>query len=401
MDDPQAARPSRHETLTRARRKTKAAEQRVRARRGVPERLEGTMKAYYSAHMADSRVPTLKDVARGAGVHVATASRALSDDQSHLVSEATRLRVRTAARSLGYRTNAVAKSLRKGRTGTIGVVVADLANPFIVSLLRGIEHEARAGTYMPLVAETHDDPAILRGVVARLLGNQVDCIILSAVKVDDEDFVTELESQVPVVLAVRGFEAIDGADQGHFEVIPDDFEGARLATRHLIDLGHRRIAQIPGTVSISSFVRRARGFDAAVSAHPRVVDVSTGEYAVESTVDEGRRLAQDVLRRPEAERPTAIFAHNDLMAVGVLDAVRSLGLRCPEDISIVGYNDAPLIDHLDPPLTTVRLPGFEVGRQSARIAFDLLEGVEVPTARLTFAPEFVERRSTCPPPSPS
>jgi len=357
----------------------------------------GRMNRRYSASMADSRTPNLKDVAQEAGVHVATASRALSVDQSHLVSEATKERVRAIADKLGYRTNAVAQSLRTGRTGTIGVVVADLGNSFVVSLLRGIEFESRNGTYTPLVVETHDDPETLRSVVTRLLRNQVDCIILSSAQVDDEDFVADLERQVPVVLAVRGFgsAAPDSATR-HLEVLPDDFAGARLAAEHLIALGHRRIAQIPGTSQISSFIDRERGFTAAVEGHPDVVDVSTGVRAMESTVDEGRRLAHTLLQRRPEERPTAIFAHNDLMAVGVIDAIRGIGLRCPEDISVVGFNDAPLIDHIDPPLTTVRLPGFELGRRSARIAFDLLEGARPAQSRLMLAPEFIERRSTCP-----
>lgn len=356
----------------------------------------GRMNGHYSANMAESRVPNLKDVAREAGVHVATASRALSDDQSHLVSEATKARVHAVAEGLGYRTNAVAQSLRRGRTGTIGVVVADLANSFVVSLLRGIEHEARTGTYTPLVAETHDDPAILRSVVIRLLRNQVDCIILSAAQVDDEDFVSDLERRVPVVLAVRGFgsSGLAGAERRHLEVLPDDFVGARVAVEHLLALGHRRIAQIPGTFQISSFVERARGFGAAMREHPEASDVSTGAHAPESTVEEGRRQAEMLLRQPPDRRPTAVFAHNDLMAIGAIDAIRAARLRCPEDISVVGYNDAPLVDHLDPPLTTVRLPGFELGRRSARIAFDLLEGVRPTDVRQMLEPEFIERGST-------
>jgi len=355
------------------------------------------MNRRYSASMADSRTPNLKDVAHEAGVHVATASRALSVDQSHLVSEATKERVRAIAEKLGYRTNAVAQSLRTGRTGTVGVVVADLGNSFVVSLLRGIEFESRGGTYTPLVVETHDDPETLRSVVTRLLRNQVDCIILSAAQIDDGDFVADLERQVPVVLAVRGFGAAEpDSPTHHLEALPDDFAGARLAAEHLIALGHRRLAQIPGTSQISSFIDRERGFTAAVEEHPDVVDVSTGVRATESTVDEGRRLAHALLQRRPEERPTAIFAHNDLMAVGVIDAIRAIDLRCPEDISVVGFNDAPLIDHIDPPLTTVRLPGFELGRRSARLAFDLLEGVRPAQSRLILAPEFIERRSTRP-----
>lgn len=351
--------------------------------------------------MHDSRVPTLKDVAKRAGVHVATASRALSAEQAHLVNEITRTRVRAAADALGYRSNAVAQSLRRGSTGSLGVVVADLANPFIVSLLRGIEHESRGRDMMSLVAETHDDPENLRNVVSRLLRHRVDAIVLSATQLSDGEFISDLERRVPVVLAVRGLRSgppLSGAG-GHREVLQDDFSGARAAVTRLIDLGHVRVAQLPANPHISSFVGRANGFRSAVSAHPGVEDVSTGAFALESTMAEGRRLTADLLRQPASRRPTAIFAHNDLMAVGALDALREAGLRCPDHVSVVGYNDSPLIDHLDPPLSTVRLPSYELGRHAARMAFDSLDGRVSSPSTIMLAPEFVERRSTRPPPT--
>lgn len=350
-----------------------------------------------SKKMPETRAPTLKDVASRAGVHFTTASRALSDDQAHLVSEDTRARVRAVAESLGYRSNALAQSLRRGTTGAVGVVVADLANPFVVSLLRGVEHEARERDYLPLVAESHDNPDTLRSVVARLLRNRVDGLILSAVHAADEEFVAELEHQLPVVLAIRGFGSpvdVDGDGGSHVQVLQDDYVGARAATNHLIALGHRRIAQLPGNQRIYSFVGRSEGYRAALVARPEVTDLSTGVTALEPTVAEGRRLAAELLRRPADRRPTAIFAHNDLLAVGALDALRDAGLRCPDDVSLVGYNDAPLIDHIDPPLSTVRLPGFELGRHSAQLAFRALEGDDVKGTRIVLAPEFIQRTST-------
>jgi LacI family transcriptional regulator len=349
--------------------------------------------------MRELPVPTLKDVALKSGVHVGTASRALSGDQYHLVSEATRARVRSVAEELGYSTNAVAQSLRKGTTGALGIVVADLDNSFIVAVIRGIEHESRGRDYMSLVAETQDDPRTLRDVVTRLLRNQVDAIILSAARVTDEEFVSELEQRVPVVLAVRGFtQASESEDDSrHVEVLQDDYVGSRAAANHLMALGHTRIAQLPGPPQIYSFAGRSEGYRAALALHPDVIDVSTGAFALESSLAEGRRLAADLLRLQPALRPTAIFAHNDLMAVGALDALRDAGLRCPVDVSVIGYNDAPLIDHIDPPLTTVRLPGFELGRHSARMAFSLIDGVTPTRSRIMLAPELVDRKSTTPP----
>ncbi|WP_066041757.1 LacI family DNA-binding transcriptional regulator [Herbiconiux solani] len=350
--------------------------------------------------MAQPGPPTLKHVAELAGVHIATASRALSDDRAHLVGDATRQRVREAADSLDYRGNALARSLRTGATGTIGFVVADLENPFVVAVLRGIEEECRPLGCMPVVAETHDDPQRLRSVVSRLLLNRVDAIIMSAARLADEEFILELESRLPVVLAVRGLAAAPaGASAApgvarHREVLPDDVRGARMATEHLLGLGHRRLAELPGTPEISSFAERSAGFRAALAAHPGTTDLTRADHAALSTVAEGRRLAAVLLAAPAGRRPTALLAHNDQMAVGALDAVHEAGLRCPEDVSIVGFNDVPLIDHLDPPLTTIRLPGLDVGRRSARLTFQALAGEAPPRTRTVLAPHLVVRAST-------
>lgn len=347
------------------------------------------------------RVATLRDVAERAGVHVATASRSLNEEQAHLVSESTRNRVVEAAESLGYRANALARSLRRGRTGMLGVVVADFANPFIVTLVRGVEEEAAKHDLLPLVVETHDDPATLRSTVKRLLDNRVDAVILTAAHMSDESFVVELARQLPTILAVRGFDRVDEQKPSGvpFQVLQDDYRGARAAVEHLLDLGHSRIAQLPGAEAISSFVDRGRGFVDAVASRQGAVDASSGIRAESSTVEEGQRLTRLLLSLPESERPTALFAHNDLLAVGALDALKEAGLSCPEDMSVVGYNDAPLVDHMDPPLTTVRLPAGEIGRHSARVAAEAISGGTPEEPVRVFQPLFVERASTGPAPN--
>lgn len=349
--------------------------------------------------MPDPRIPTLRDVALRARVHVATASRALNARQEHLVTEATRERVREAADALGYRANTIAQSLRRGVTGALGVIVPDLGNPFMVSLLRGIERESSRREVLPLVAETHDDPAVLRSVVTRLLGNRIDGLVLGAAHTSDGALITEIERVVPVVLAVRTIapDSSSGAAT-HLEVLPDDVSGARTAVEHLVALGHRRIAEVPGPGMISSFINRTAGYRSAIGSTPEVRDVSTGDRAEASTVAEGRRVTAELLRRDPGLWPTAIFAHNDLMAVGALDALRAAGLRCPEDVSIVGYNDAPLSDHLDPALTTVRLPGIALGEHSARMLLGAIAGEPAGTRRIVLMPEFIQRHSTRPPP---
>jgi LacI family transcriptional regulator len=340
--------------------------------------------------------PTLSDVAREAGVHVGTASRALDPNKSHLVNQTTREHIQATADRLGYRMNGVARSLRKGASGLLAVVVADVSNPFLPPVLRGIEAEIREDEMLLLIAETHDEPDVLARILENLLTRRVDAIIISATRRADDAVVRRFAKIVPVVLAVRRL-----ADDRDEEQVPtvthDDDLGARLAVGHLADRGHRRVAELPGPADVSSFAGRSRGFRSIV-AERGLIDLSGELRASQPTIAEGRRLAHAVLDRPAEERPTALFAHNDQMAVGALEALAAHGMSCPADISVVGYNDAPLTSHLDPPLTTVRLPSEELGHQAARLALAALADRSAPAQTLQLPPKLVVRSSTGPPP---
>ena len=335
---------------------------------------------------------TLNDVARLAEVHPSTASRALDPERAHLVNPETRRRVDAAVAELDYRLNSFAQSLRKNSSGMIGVVVADVANPFLPPVLRGIEQELRTQHRLLLIAETHDNSETLVEILDHFVRRHVDALIVSAAHRDDEDKVREVAQRTPVVLAVRGF-----AGDRLPTVRHDDVLGGRIAARHLVELGHRELAQLRGPMDVSSFSGRAAGYGSVLAA-TSARDLSTEDVARAPTVPEGHRLAAALLRRG-APAPTAIFAHNDLMAVGALDAVREAGLRCPRDISIVGYNDAPLTDHLDPPLTTIRLPGLEIGRRAAKLALALMSGGPATGDAQPLEPTIVIRASTAEPPA--
>lgn len=330
---------------------------------------------------------TLKDVARLAGVHTATASRALDPSRQHLVNSETRSRVQRAANDIGYRGNAFARSLRTNSSGMVGVVVADVANPFLPPLLRGIEQELRAEGKLLLIAETHDDSKTLRDILDHFTSRRVDAVILSAAHLGDEEAVAALASTVPVVLAVRSL-----AINTFPTVTHDDFLGGQLAARHLVDLGHRKLAQLRGPLDVSSFLGRADGF-ASVMATTSAREIPGLDTASAPTVEEGQRLAETALSSSYGA-PTAIFAHNDLMAVGALQAIRNLGLSCPEDVSVVGYNDAPLSNLVSPALTTVSLPSLELGQRVATLAIEAIAGgvTEAVTERLP--PALVVRESS-------
>lgn len=333
---------------------------------------------------------TLKDVAERAGVHFGTVSRALDPKRSHKVSPETRERVEAAAHALGYQANVMARGLRKGSTGWIGVVVADLGNPFLPPILRGLEDILGPRGFMTAVSETHEDPDALRRVCEHLVSRRVDGIVISAAHVDDGPLISALEESIPVVLAVR---RVSGG--GHHTVTHDDVLGARMVAEHLISLGHRSIAQLCGPADVSSFVGRARGFSEVMSEHG-CIEMKVTDRAAEPTTAEGKRLAAALLAGG-GERPTALFAHNDLMAIGALEAVAEAGLRCPEDISVVGYNDAPLTAHLTPPLTTVQLPSRDLGRRAGTMLLAHLDGQPEPPGTIALEPRLMIRDSVSAP----
>lgn len=330
---------------------------------------------------------TLKDVARAAGVHASTVSRALDPTKSSLVDDATRERVRAIAYELGYRRHAVASGLRRGRTNTLGIVVADIGNPFVAPVIRGIENSAEERGLMPLIAESQDDHDRFERVVDHMLQRRVDGIITTAVRSGDEGTIRKAGGTIPVVLAVRNL--VGG---GVPCVTHDDEMGGCLAATHLMELGHRRIGQLRGRTDISSFVGRARGF--AVTGIESGVDViEVSETAVSPSLSEGRRL-MELMIETVSELPTAIFAHNDLMAVGALDALATAGIGCPEDIAVMGYNDTVMTSHVDPPLSTIRLSGYEVGQLAAEMAVQLIADPSLELPERSIAPVLVPRAST-------
>ncbi len=334
-----------------------------------------------------SRV-TLKHVAAHAGVNISTASRALSPDRRSLVNSDTRRRVTEAAVQLGYRANLQASALRRGRSGIIGVIVADLNNPFIGPVIRGIAHGLGGRGLLPIMTENGDSSDELAVICDKMLSQRVDGIITTAGRYRDRTLLKNVAAEVPTVLAVR---QLPGS--GIPAVAHDDTAGGRMAAEHLISLGHTRLAQLMGPEDIWSFEGRAIGFrDAAASVAAECVDLQAAARL--PTIEAGRVLAAEYLRLPEP-RPTAIFAHNDSIAIGVIDALRRVGIGCPRDVSIVGFNDVPLSDMLTPALTTVRLPGYDLGRMAAGMVVSHIDGEGDQSAgNVVLTPELVVRSST-------
>ncbi len=331
---------------------------------------------------------TLKDVAEHAGVDVSTVSRALSDDRANLVNHVTRVRVVQVAEQLGYRGNLQASALRRGRTQTIGVVVADLSNPFIGPVLRGISQGLDGRRLLPIMTESRDSSETLGRVCDLLLAQRVDGVICTAGRTADRATLTRLAQETPTVLAVRYW-----ADAKITTVAHDDVDGGRIAAEHLLSLGHTRVAQLVGPRDIGSFEDRTRGFAEQISRAGAECIAIEGDVHI-PTFNAGRDLMTQLFNSMGDHMPTAVFAQNDSMAVGAMHLATQRGVRCPDDISIIGYNDAPLTAHLSPALTTIRLPGYEAGRLAAEMVVSLIEEPEQTPSSVTLAPELIVRDST-------
>jgi len=306
------------------------------------------------------------------------------------VNRATRLRVVEAAETLGYRANLQASSLRRGRTGIVGVIVADLSNPFIGPVLRGVANALGSRNLLPIMTETRDSSDELAQVCHKLLAHRVDGVIATAGRYGDRSLLKSVAAEVPTVLAVR---QVPGS--GIPTITHDDVAGGRMAAEHLISLGHTRLAQLMGPSDVWSFEGRATGFrEAAVAAGVSCIDVEASVRLPNR--EAGIVLAHELLER-DGQPPTGVFAHNDTIAIGALQVLRERGLACPADISVIGYNDVPLADQINPPLTTIRLPGYDLGRLAAELMVNRIDGVEATANAVVLASELVVRASTAPP----
>ena len=340
---------------------------------------------------AGSHTVTLKDVAKAAGVHVSTASRALDPTKSWRISPETIARVRLAARQLGYTPDVIAKGLKRGTTMMVGVVVPDLENPFMGTFIRGIGQEVENNGMVTVVTETLEDHDRLQRALDSLVARRVDAVITAAARSTDRYLVDQYARRVPAfLLAIRNISA-----SGLPHVTQDDRHGGELAAEHLVDLGHRVVAQLRGPTDIELFDDRREGFRRAAGAGG-LIEVTISDWAREVTLGEGRRLMQLTLDQNAANPPTAVFAHADVMAIGAIEELEARGLGCPEDVSIIGYNDAPLVSHLMPPLSTVRLPADEIGRLAGRAVTTLIEKPGEPYA-ISLPAELIVRASTAPP----
>jgi len=335
------------------------------------------------------RPATLRDVAAAAGVHPATASRALNPGTRLLVSEETARRVTEAAERLGYRPNPVARPLRTRRSHTVGVLIPDLNNPLFPPIVRGLEDRLAEHGYVALIGNTDGDAARERMVFDQMRARHVDGFVMATATLHSDILNEATEAELPVVLMNRTAEGYPFSS-----VSVDNEQGVRAAVAHLTSLGHTRIGHIAGPQDISTGLARLRGFRDSMRSHNLPVDDSQVVYATALSLAEGLRCGRELLEGND--ELTAIVAGNDMLAVGCYGAFDELGVRCPQDVSIIGFNDMPFIDRLRPPLSTVRFPHYQLGTEAANLLLERIGTDGGPVKILYLAPELIVRGSTVP-----
>lgn len=338
---------------------------------------------------------TIKDVARRAGVTAATVSYVVRGKDG--VGEETRTRVLAAIDELGYRPNLIARGLVQRRTYTLALVLVAITNPFYPEVAEEVERIARERGYHLLLCHTHGEAAIGRGYLEGLLGRMVDGLLVMSGSLDVSDILAVVPRRVPVVLVLT-------EEDTPAPVLPsvgvDVRRAGELAARHLVELGHRRTAVI---AHLPAHRHRLAGFRDTVLASGLDLPAASIHQG-DSTAESGYRAAHDVLAR--AKRPTAIFATNDLMALGAMEATLDGGLRVPHDLSIVGLDDIMVGAHVRPSLTTVAMPKRALVAEATALLLRRIEDADeaaasaphIASAPCMVPPYLVIRHSTGAPP---
>jgi LacI family transcriptional regulator len=335
---------------------------------------------------SSSRV-TIVQVAKEAGVSLGTVSRVINDDVH--VADETRERVLAVAKELGYVANRQARGLKGRKTNTIGVLVPNLGSGYIGEIMRGIDHELEINQLDLMLFTTQRMADKETKYVANMMQGMVDGLLFLIPRSPSDYIGTLSDRNFPFVL-------IDNqvADEPCPYVGATNWQGAYKATEYLIELGHKRIAFITGSMDLNSATDRLEGYKSALRTHHIPVNpdlIYEGDY----TQPSGYAGATTLLELQEI--PTAVFASNDALAMGAMDAVRNRGLRVPEDISVMGFDDVPQSAMIRPALTTVRQPLEQMGRVATQMIIDILKNPEKETEQMRLPTELIVRDSAQPP----
>jgi LacI family transcriptional regulator len=329
---------------------------------------------------------TIKDIARRVGVSPSVVSRALNNKYG--VKEATRQAIAEAAKEMGYHPNVAARSLVTRRSQTIGVIIPDISEPFYSRVIKGMQYIADEAGYTLLFSNSYESLEQSKVVQKMVDGQRVDGLIIVGSSRAERDYISSLTAKgTPFVVIERHF-----SDLNMNCIWVDNVVGGYIATKHLIECGHRRIAHITGDLSFEVAADRVKGYrkaldEAGIPYSPKLV--LPGSFVWQDGYAAMKQLLSDT------PRCTAVFAGNDSMAYGALQAIAEAGLSVPQDISVVGFDDLEFSSLTNPPLTTVRQPRYEMGRDAMRLLLARMDaGNQGDGMKICYPPEMVVRRST-------
>ncbi|MGF1752607.1 DNA-binding transcriptional regulator CytR [Vibrio makurazakiensis] len=330
---------------------------------------------------------TMKDVAQLAGVSTATVSRALMNPEK--VSSSTRKRVEDAVLEAGYSPNSLARNLRRNESKTIVTIVPDICDPYFTEIIRGIEDAAVEHGYLVLLGDSGQQKKRESSFVNLVFTKQADGMLLLGTDHPFDVSKAEQKNLPPMVMACEFAPELE-LPTVHIDNLTSAFE----AVNYLTQLGHKRIGQISGPKTAALCQFRQQGYQqalrrAGITMNPTFSTI--GDFSFEA----GAKAIRQLLALPEP--PTAIFCHNDTMAIGAIQEAKKLGLRVPQDLSVVGFDDIQFAQYCDPPLTTISQPRYEIGRQAMLMMLDVLKGHEVQAGSRLLETELIIRGSTAPP----
>jgi len=337
-----------------------------------------------------NRTVTMQQIADRAGVSLGTVSHVINNTAK--VREKLRQRVLEAIHGLGYQPSQLARGLRRNQTNMLVMIIPDVTNPFFPAVVRGVEDVAYKNSFRLVLCNTDNDARKEISYISEMRSYRpAGWLLIPAVDSQIAEHFGSSGAGVPVVCLDRQPEGWDGD-----LVLVANEAGARSATRHLLRMGHRQLAVITGPLHLGNAVERLQGFKHALAEAKVAIEP---DYIQEAGFERnsGYQAARRLLRM--LPRPTAIFACNDLMALGVLLAARELGLHCPEDLSVVGFDNLDFAELTAPALTTVHQPGYQLGTTAARLLLERIAGLKDPSQQVVLPTELKIRHSAAPPTS--
>ena len=310
---------------------------------------------------------TIKDIARELNVSSSTVSRALKDYPG--ISSETKRKVKELADKLNYRPNAIALSLRKSRSFTIGVIIPEVVHFFFSTVISGIEEVANSRGYNVILTQTNEKLDREKSSIETMLSNQIDGVLVSYSKetTDFDHFTRLLDKGFPIVF----FDRVPDIDQS-INVVVDDYSGAFEATKHLIQQGYRKIVHLSGPSNLKISQERARGYKDALNYFGIPSEPNFIVECTKGTDDEAQKIAAEILEKFPV-KPDAFFANNDMAAVGAMLACKAAGLKVPQEVGIVGFSNWQFCSMIDPSLSSVAQPGFKIGAKATEILLDVIE----------------------------